>query len=427
MSIFEKLDLFSVYLFSITINLLVSISLTIFYYFSKKKERSLSCFTIGYWLLTGGMVVATFRTTVPDFIVEGFTGPLFISGVGIILAGFTALYNLPFRRLFGTTVAVSSLLAISFLIVDTSLPDRLLVINTVISVIFIYASYLYGAKWRYKFLRSVIVFSVVVVITLTYRSLTIVQSGPEGFFELSGVEKVLMFASMLYTNLLAVFIILGIGFALIRDSARLSERNELLMKEMNHRISNNLNSLLGMIQLEGGSGHPEFLAQLSNRLFSISNVHQFLYSTNNLEQVNLRDYLPPIVHKVMESFNKADVKINLEIDSIQLDADGALHLALITNELVINSCKYAFGMGGQGELRLEVVLDSSRNVTYLYTDSGPGKNQAQAESGFGSKIIEHSARYLEGVISEPAHENYHLKLSFPLPQLHLVSSGFSAV
>lgn len=413
MDFFDQLDLFSVYVFSITINVLISISLSIFYFYQKKENGAILKFALGFWLLTLGMLLATFRKYFPDFLVAGLTGPLFVSGLGSVLSGFLSLYRLRSRQYNTTFLALCLLLLTYFVGFDTSLSFRLILINTAISLIFLFAVKIYAQKWNYRLLRALIIFSAVVISTLTYRSYTISEVGLQSFFDLTDVEKALMFSSMLYTNLLSIFVILGIGFALINESEMLSRKNELLVKEMNHRISNSLNSLIGMIQMDENPDRPEILRQLTGRLHSISKVHQFLYSTQSLEYINLSDYIPPILYKVAHSFNKESLAIQTNIEPIRLDPDSALHLALVTNELVINSCKYAFGDSEGGQIKLEIRHVEKGMVQYDYSDDGPGKNYKDAKSGFGSRIIEHAVKSLEGEITEPPGEYYYCQITFP--------------
>jgi two-component sensor histidine kinase len=157
----------------------------------------------------------------------------------------------------------------------------------------------------------------------------------------------------------------------------LSEK-EILLKEIHHRVKNNLTVISSLLELQlagmENEKAKEALTEGRNRIGSISLVHERLYRHENLASIDLSGFATDLIRDISCVFQKASQKINTKLmfPETRLDIDTAVPLGLILNELLTNSFKYAFGDGTEGSIRLEVQTASPGNYILFYSDSGPG-------------------------------------------------------
>ncbi|MEL6987660.1 MAG: histidine kinase dimerization/phosphoacceptor domain -containing protein, partial [Bacteroidota bacterium] len=152
---------------------------------------------------------------------------------------------------------------------------------------------------------------------------------------------------------------------------------EILLKEIHHRVKNNLQIVSSMLNLQTRHvDHPQVMEAIMdsrNRVKSMAMIHQNLYRENNLEGIYISTYLHNLCSSLFHSYkvDKAQVKFNSDIDTIQLDIDTLIPIGLIVNELITNSIKYAFPEQQEGEiiLRLNVKED---HLLLEVSDNGIG-------------------------------------------------------
>lgn len=173
--------------------------------------------------------------------------------------------------------------------------------------------------------------------------------------------------------------------------------NELLLKEIHHRVKNNLQTVSSLLSLqsESISDQAAFDAVLEskNRVASMALIHQKLYQGENLAAIEMKDYFHTISEAVKNSFGKKAEKVNLEIemDEIELDVDTAIPIGLITNELLTNSLKYAFPNQEPGTIKISMHKAVDDLITLQISDNGNGVDAAPsslASSGFGTMLVQ---------------------------------------
>ena len=150
-----------------------------------------------------------------------------------------------------------------------------------------------------------------------------------------------------------------------------------MVKEIHHRVKNNLHTVMGLLGTQAGYlEHEEAINAISNsqhRIQAMSLIHQRLYQSNNLSAINMKDYIHELVDSLNESFNNNNnVCFNLEIDPIQLNLAHCIPLGLILNEAITNSFKYAFPDDKQGLINIELKTVSENNYLLTIKDNGIG-------------------------------------------------------
>jgi PAS domain S-box-containing protein len=161
-------------------------------------------------------------------------------------------------------------------------------------------------------------------------------------------------------------------------AASLTEK-EVLLKEIHHRVKNNLQIICSLLNLQARSLKNSTITTLfketQNRVRSMALVHEKLYQSNNLSQINLGEYLQDLANNLFRSYSinssRIILKTNFE-NQIFLDVDVAVSCGLIINELVSNTLKYAFGSGEKGEVFIQTGLDEEKNIVLIIRDNGKG-------------------------------------------------------
>lgn len=164
----------------------------------------------------------------------------------------------------------------------------------------------------------------------------------------------------------------------IEEKLRISIREkELLLQEIHHRVKNNMQIISSLLNLQvnqtSNSTVKSVLSECRNRVYAMSMVHEVLYSSENMAEIDLTDYLSRVCRTVISSYShKSDhVTFVIESETIDLPIKAACPLGLIVNELVSNAMKYAFPNESQGEIKVSVSKDNHR-VTLTVADNGIG-------------------------------------------------------
>ena len=159
--------------------------------------------------------------------------------------------------------------------------------------------------------------------------------------------------------------------------AALTEK-EMLLRELNHRTKNNLNIVNSLIQLQAGmSANAEFSAlatTLETRIQSISLVHQMLYKSPSLAQVNLAEYTRELAVQLMSGLSISPQKVSVEVDAapVFVNIDVAIPYGQILNELISNALKYAFPADRNGHVLVQLAQAQDGEVNLRVSDDGVG-------------------------------------------------------
>jgi len=189
-----------------------------------------------------------------------------------------------------------------------------------------------------------------------------------------------------------------------------NKQNELLLKEIHHRVKNNLEMVKSLIalqsaKLEDGASKEAMLAS-QNRVQSMGIIHQKLYQGENLGSIEMKDYFINLGEGVLDTFNAEEkVKIECAMDDLNLDIDTAVPIGLIVNELLTNALKYAFPEGVKGQIKISLTQENN-NLLLKVSDNGIGKTEGSKPkgTGFGTQLIQLLTQQLNGTISED-HKN----------------------
>lgn len=181
--------------------------------------------------------------------------------------------------------------------------------------------------------------------------------------------------------------------------------NEILLKEIHHRVKNNLEMVSSLLALQSEKiddpNTKEAIKDGQNRVNSIGIVHQKLYQGNNIGYIEMKDYFLSLSESILYSFS-AEKRIHLEIpmEKLDLDVDTAIPLGLIINELLTNALKYAFPNTKNGMITINLEKQNNAILHLEFSDNGIGKSEIIQGTGFGGQLISLLTNQLNGTMKE---------------------------
>ncbi len=187
----------------------------------------------------------------------------------------------------------------------------------------------------------------------------------------------------------------------IMKEKRVAEMQKQLVKEIHHRLSNNIATTIGFLNLQmlNDKTSTEYLMPVERRLAAMLNIHKNLYRQTELV-IKLEEYLEELVDSFSETYQleNDNIRIELDCDHIKLDDVKAQTIGLLINELLINSKKYAFSEQNRGIIKIHVHLQD-RNLQIVYQDNGIGFDyeviQQNPNKGIGLNLIENFSAQLK--------------------------------
>ena len=182
------------------------------------------------------------------------------------------------------------------------------------------------------------------------------------------------------------------------------KEKELLLREIHHRVKNSLQLISSLLSLQASEiDDKEIIARYKeseNRIHTIALIHESLYQSTNISNINFRDYVEVLVEDIINSFGVSTNKIRttLELGNYNLGIETAIPLGLIINELVSNSLKHAFNGYDKGDIK--IILEKNNEIyTLTVKDNGTGLPEGfkfEETSTLGILLINSLVNQLEG-------------------------------
>ncbi len=202
---------------------------------------------------------------------------------------------------------------------------------------------------------------------------------------------------------------------------RKNERIETLMRELHHRVKNNLqviSSLLSLQSLRMEDGEARSAVEEGrHRVEAMGLIHQRLYQYDEMTGVGMKDYVEELVNNLVDAYANGPVNVKLDIEDLHLDIDRAVPVGLILNELCTNSFKH--GLSEADKPCLEVGLRrSAEGITMLVADNGLGLPSRDGDgsnpSSFGLKLVEMLVKQLDATLDVVSHRGICYELRIPI-------------
>jgi PAS domain S-box-containing protein len=185
-------------------------------------------------------------------------------------------------------------------------------------------------------------------------------------------------------------------------------KKDLLMKEMNHRIKNNLTLVSSFLSLQSrfikDANDREIFRESQTRTKAFALIHEKLYRSADLKRINLKEYLENFANEIYHTYTVDEnrIKLSTDLDYIYADMDTSLPLALILNEILTNSFKYAFPNGRHGEVHIELrYLKNMHMFKLTVTDNGIGLPEDfdfKNTESFGMSVMRNLIKQIDGEV-----------------------------
>lgn len=252
-------------------------------------------------------------------------------------------------------------------------------------------------------------------------------------------------------GLALVLLLLGVSFAqytaIRRANAQLSGQNRViaetserlaeqsnqlrtLMRELHHRVKNNLAIVSSLLNLQTyrltDSGAIEAVQESQRRVEAMSLIHQRLYRTDAVTTINMTDYITDLAESLMAAYGYGPdtFDLSVRVNDPELDVDAAIPLGLILNELLTNSFKYAYGnnrhrIGRLKQPSLRIDLWKDNGLTLEVQDNGPGLDLSQWQNldvdtdSFGRQLIWSLSEQVGGKITVDNRDGAYFQLTIP--------------
>lgn len=195
------------------------------------------------------------------------------------------------------------------------------------------------------------------------------------------------------------------------------DQAQRFLSELNHRVKNSLSVISSVISMEkrhAPDATREALGAVSARVDAVKELYVALSDTGSVTTVCTEPYLSRVVEGLRGAVGDGDrIDIRADVEDLELDAQEAVSLGLVVNELVTNAVKHAFPGGTQGTVTVTFHTENHHRVLTVSDDGGMPEGVSGSEAGLGSRLIAAFAQNLEGTIeTEVSDEGTRVSLRF---------------
>ena len=204
-------------------------------------------------------------------------------------------------------------------------------------------------------------------------------------------------------------------------TAQLLEK-ETLVKEIHHRVKNNLNVVVSLLNLQKEnvrtvSDAYEAFDESSRRIFSMALVHESLYQSESMSKVNMHHYIQRMVDELQSSMNlQKSINFAINVDQIDLDITKAVPCGIIINELVTNAMKHAFDARNSGKIEIALQKTDKRMIDLSVYDDGVGLPidfSLNNSNSLGMNLIRVLTDQISGTFQINAYNGKRFSITFP--------------
>ncbi|MDX1364700.1 MAG: sensor histidine kinase [Arenibacter latericius] len=193
-----------------------------------------------------------------------------------------------------------------------------------------------------------------------------------------------------------------------KDNEISIKEKDTLLKEIHHRVKNNLQTVSSLLSLQSRSTEDKkiknILKSSQNRVISMAMVHEMLYMRKDLSKIEYSSYVRELGDYLIKSFKGSEnnITLNINIPDVKLGIDTAIPLGLLINEIITNALKYGIEEKGHGEIYIEIKKLNKLDYELVIGDNGAGfpkdVNFNNSET-LGLKLIHNLVRQLQGTIT----------------------------
>ena len=198
------------------------------------------------------------------------------------------------------------------------------------------------------------------------------------------------------------------------------KQKELLIKEIHHRVKNNLTIIASLLNMQMDKTkdkyHSDLFEDHRSKIDSIAVIHELVYKSKNYTEISLRDYIKKITSNLQEVYKSEQNKIQIahDVHEVAVDLSYALPIGLIINEVITNSFKHAFKGRSSGQIHIHLNIEK-RKVQLSISDDGQGlSQQSKKAQSIGMDILAGLVEQIDGKYSLNSQQGTVFTLEFDL-------------
>lgn len=200
------------------------------------------------------------------------------------------------------------------------------------------------------------------------------------------------------------------------------QEKELLLKEIHHRVKNNLQIISGILKLQSlriqDPRAQEIIQECRNQVYSMASIHELLYNSRDIGKIRLEEYISKLVDHLKHEYEGISTRLQFIVDidpHIFLDIERCIPCGLILNELIMNAVKYAFDPDKEGEIRISFTQDE-KSYNMQVSDNGRGLPKdfdARKSQSLGMELTTQLTHQLRGELSISGQKGSTFLVTFP--------------
>lgn len=184
---------------------------------------------------------------------------------------------------------------------------------------------------------------------------------------------------------------------------------EILLKEIHHRVKNNMQIISSLLNLQSNQISDEHLKQLlqqsRHRIESMSQIHEMLYKTLDFSKINFSDYVVNLINTLLNSIKGTsnNIKFRIDIKNVHFNINTSIPLALLINEIITNSLKHGIPGNKKGEIFITIANKTDKITEMRIGDNGIGYKNTftpQTSHSIGFLLIHSLAEQLNGIVKK---------------------------
>jgi two-component sensor histidine kinase len=184
----------------------------------------------------------------------------------------------------------------------------------------------------------------------------------------------------------------------------LNEKN-LLLKEIHHRVKNNLQLVSSLLNIQANSIDNEDFSKAiiasQDRIKSMAIVHEKLYQSKSLSEVNMKSYIDALIEEKSKVTSNKDINFNVEVPSVAFKIEKVIPIGLLINEMITNSYKHAFHSSNDNAINIQLLIDPMGDYMLKYEDNGTGLGEGYNcvnPQSIGMELIDSFVDQLDGTL-----------------------------
>jgi two-component sensor histidine kinase len=221
-----------------------------------------------------------------------------------------------------------------------------------------------------------------------------------------------------------------IGVATVALRKKLSDKQisrslhekEVMLKEIHHRVKNNLQIISGLLELQAFQIRDDSvryaLLDSQSRVKSMALVHEKIYQSEDLSSINYKEYIDQLAEYLFATHEQPNVTYSIDSDNVNMPIDSAIPTGIIINELITNSLKHAFPDGRNGSVGIKL-KNHSNGVTLVVEDNGIGMKKEvdlSTSTSLGLELVNALSQQLNATVQVDTQNGTRFTFQIPLEQ-----------